>query len=231
MARVECNSGKGPEMAGGGGGASMANGKSNTTGNPGDGDRPWPAWARRVVTAALLFHAAAILAGVWAANPSSRLEQGVDSWFERYDQWIRQGFSYRYYSPEPPPTPVVTATLAFADGRPEVVVRLPERGVRPRLRYQRQLALANNLMGDFEEARTFGGDGSKSRWARAFATHLGKAYPGCNSVTLRVQMHLIPNLERVRERLDGPGGGAVDLDADEFYTAPERIGVYPCDAS
>ncbi len=44
-------------------------------------------------------------------------------------------------------------------------------------------------------------------------------------------MHLIPNLDRVRELLARPGGGAVDLDADEFYTTPERIGVYPCDAS
>ncbi len=209
----------------------MTAGKSDTTDAIGAIPRLWSPWARRLATAALLFHGAAIWAGVWAVNPSSRLEQGADSWFERYDQWIRQGFSYRYYSPEPPPTPVVTATLGFADGRPEVVVRLPERGVRPRLRYQRQLALANNLMGDFEEARTFGGDGSKSRWARAFATHLGKVHPGCDSVTLHVQMHLIPNLERVRERLAEPGGGPVDLDADEFYTAPERIGVYPCDAS
>ena len=33
------------------------------------------------------------------------------------------------------------------------VLRLPRRGLRPRLRYQRQLALAFHLYSDFDEAR------------------------------------------------------------------------------
>ena len=97
--------------------------------------------------------------------------------------------------------------------------------------YQRQLALAHGLMEDFEAARRDAGDGSKSRWANAFATHLGRANPGCSSVTLHLQMHLVPRIERVREMLEQARPGPVDLDADEFYTAPERIGVFPCDAS
>ena len=191
----------------------------------------WPTWARRVVTVGLIFHALAILAGVWAAHPASDLEQAVDRIFVPYQGLIRQGYSYRYYSPEPPPTPVVTATLAFRDGRPEQVVRIPERGKWPRMLYQRELNLANWLMADVDEARRFAGDGSKSRWAQAFAAHLGRTHPGCASVTLRNQLHLVPPLDRVRAELARPGTEPVNLDADEYYTTPERIGEFPCDAS
>ena len=44
--------------------------------------------------------------------------------FTPYHDLVDLGYSYRYYA-EPPPTPVVTATLEFGDGRPEETVRLP----------------------------------------------------------------------------------------------------------
>ena len=125
--------------------------------------------------------------------------------FAPYHQWIDQGYAYRYYAPEPGPTPVVTATLHFTDGRPDATVRLPERGLKPRLRYQRQLALANHLAVDFEQARLQTGDGRRSRWAASYARHLCKTHPGCAGVTLFVQSHLIPDPERVREALATPG--------------------------
>ena len=195
----------------------------------------WPIWARRLVTAALFFHTVAIVAGVWAAQPASELEERVDAKFAWYHGLIRQGYSYRYYSPEPPPTPVITATLAFRDGRAEQVVRLPARETWPRLLYQRELNLANWLMEDVEDARRNSPDHdpARSRWGQAFAAHLGRTHPGCSSVTLRHQFHLVPPLDRVRSELEHPrpGQGPVDLDADEFFTTPERIGVFPCDAS
>jgi hypothetical protein len=191
----------------------------------------WPVWARRLVSLALLVHFAAILAGAWAASPSSPLEQGIAQVFAPYYQALDQGHAYRYYAPEPPPTPVVTATIRFQDGRPDATVRLPERGTWPRLRYQRQLALAYLLFEDFVAAREHAGEGRLSRWARSYARHLGKVYPGSSSVTLYVQMHLIPDPERVRASLAGPRSARVDLDDEEFYTTPERIGEYPCDAS
>lgn len=191
----------------------------------------WPIRARRLVTVVMLGHGAAILAGAWAAPPSSPLERGLAHLFAAYHQIIDQGYAYRYYAPEPGPTPVVTAKIHFEDGRPDAAVRLPERGTWPRLRYQRQLALANHLFEDFEAARAMTGEGRRSHWARSYARHLGKTYPGSTSVTLYVQMHLIPDPERVRESLAGPRSSRVDLDADEFYTTPERIGEYPCDAS
>ncbi len=191
----------------------------------------WPVGLRWVVSIVILVHVAAVLAGALAAEPASDLERSASSWFSGYHQLLDQGVGYRYYSTAFPPTPVVLATLSFADGRPDEVVRIPDRSVRPRLLYQRQLAMAHYLMEDFEAARRDNGDGSKSRWAHAFATHLGKTHPGCKSVTLRLETHLVPRIERVLELQKRPGAGPVDLDADEFITTPERIGVYPCDAS
>lgn len=191
----------------------------------------WPVMGRRIVSAVLLFHIAAVLAGALAASPASELERKVVGPFGVYHEATNLGQSYRYYSPAPPPTPVVTATVAFDDGRPEATVRLPDRGLSPRLRYQRHLALAHHLFVDFDEARRFAGDGGRSRWARAYARHLGKTFPGARSVALTVRFHLIPDPARVRELRAEAGSRGVNLDAEEFYTVPERIGVFPCDAS
>jgi DNA primase len=206
-------------------------GKSETVGKIIGSGNPWPLWARWVVTVVLLFHVGAVLAGALGASPSSRLEHLAAEFFEAYHQALDQGDAYRYYSSAFPPTPVVTATLSFADGRPEQVVRLPERGLRPRLLYQRQLALAHGLMVDFEAAKRDSGDGSNSRWAHSFATHLGRVHPGCSSVALELKMHLVPRMERVQHLLDRPDAEPVDLDSDEFYSDPQLIGVFPCDAS
>jgi hypothetical protein len=189
----------------------------------------WPVWARAVVSVALLFHIAAIVAGALAATPSSALERSAAQVFAPYHQAIDQGYAYRYYAPEPGPTPIAIARIQYRDGRPEETVRLPDRDVKPRLLYQRQLALANHLAEDFEAARSMTGDGSRSRWARSYARHLAKTRPGSASITLLIQSHLIPDPERVRQELAAPGTTHVDLDAEEFYTTPERIGEFPCD--
>jgi hypothetical protein len=188
----------------------------------------WSTGARWVVSVVLLVHLAAVLAGALAAPPASPLERAAAEAFAPYHQLIDQGYGYRYYAPEPGPTPVVTARIGYADGRPEETVRLPRRGLLPRLRYQRQLALANHLMEDFEQARRRTGDGANSVYARSYARHLARARPGCATVTLYVQAHLIPDPARVVEEL--AAGKRVDIDAEQFYTVPERIGEFPCDA-
>lgn len=189
---------------------------------------PWPAWQKRLVTAVLVFHVLAILAGALAASPSSALEQSLAAAFAPYHQLIDQGYSYRYYAPEPGPTAIVTATVEYAGGRPEEVVRLPHHGLLPRLRYQRQLALANHLVTDFDEARRATGDGGKSVWARSYARHLAKTRPGSSKIILHTQAHLIPDPARVA----AARGTAtpIDIDDEEFYTTPERIGEFACDA-
>jgi hypothetical protein len=190
-----------------------------------------------VVSIVILVHVLAVLAGAFAAPPSSELEHHLADFFVAYHQLVDQGDAYRYYSTAFPPTPVVTATLTFDNGQPDKIVRIPDRSARPRLLKQRQLAMAHFLKEDFEAAKDphyLSGliedaepprDRSRSLWAHAFASHLAQTNPGCNSVTLSVETHQVPRLDRVQEIL-GQRAGPVDLDADEFLMAPERIGVY-----
>ena len=187
----------------------------------------WPPWLVRLASALLLFHLTAILAGALAAPPSSLLERDLAGIFSPYHQVIDQGYGYRYYAPEPGPTPVITATITYKDGRPDESVRIPQRGVSPRLRYQRQLALANHLATDFSNAKRDLGDGGKSHYARSYASHLAQSRTGCASITLFVQAHLIPDPVQIRNTL--AAGESVNLDAEEFFTAPERIGEFPCE--
>ena len=188
-------------------------------------DGGWPVGVRRLVSVVLIFHISAILVGALSAPPSSLLERSLADMFAPYFQVIDQGYAYRYYV-DPPPTPVVTATVHFADGRPDEAVRLPRKDAFPWLLRQRQLALANHLWTDSQAAAVEGGDASRSRWGRSYARHLAQTHPGCSSIVLTSQLHLIPEVEKVRDRLARPGSKRVDLDAEEFYTTPERIGEY-----
>jgi hypothetical protein len=187
----------------------------------------WPLGLRVLVTLVVLIHAWAIVIGGWSSPPSSELEVRLAEMFHNYYDLIDQGYSYRYYAPEPPPTPVVTATIHYADGRVENI-RLPDRGTRPRLLYQRELALANALFVEVDQARRQRGEVGHGPWAQSYARHLGKQHPGAQRVTLSLQFHLIPDLGRVRAQWEATGR-VPDLDAPEFYTVPERIGDYPCD--
>ncbi len=189
----------------------------------------WPTWARVVASLVILYHVTAVVAGSLGVPPSSDLERGIADLFTSYHELMDQGYAYRYYA-EPPPTPVVTATLEFGDGHPEQTVRLPGREVPgPRLRHQRQLALANALFGDYQEAKQASGEGERSRWARAYARHLCRTNPGCRSVTLRVQQHMNPDILRTREAYAARGARTVDLFDESLFTTPERIGDFPCD--
>jgi hypothetical protein len=190
---------------------------------------PWPGWARVVVSAAILFHLSAVLGGALGVPPSSLLEQSIAEIFTPYHDLVDLGYSYRYYV-DPPPTPVVTATLEFGDGRPAETLRLPGREVAgPRMRHQRQLALANSLFMDVHAAKERTGDSSKSRLARAYVRHLCLTRSACQSVTLHLQHHLIPEMEQVREATRSSGVARFDLFAESLFTTPEWIGDYPCD--
>lgn len=183
-----------------------------------------------VVSFALAFHIAAVLAAAWGVAPSSGLERAFADLFLPYFDLVDIGYSYRLYA-EPPPTPVVTATLHFGPARADEVVRLPARNLPgPRLRHQRQLALANALFRDVMETRERTGHGSGSPLARAYARHLCRNRPECQSVTLHLQQHLIPDQEVVLHALSAPGATAYDLFDEGLFSTPEWIGDFPCDA-
>jgi hypothetical protein len=188
-----------------------------------------------VATVALLVHLTAVLVGAFAAPPASMLQEWAWERFRPYYELTDQGQSYRFYAPEPPPTPVVEATLHFADGRPERVLRLPDRSARPRMLYQRQLALANWLYAEYRgmkglPANLPAEERPLARWALSYARHLGAVH-GCHEVRLTVIQHLIPPPGLVAQRMRDTGRSGVDLDAEEFLSAPELIGVFPCDGS
>jgi hypothetical protein len=189
----------------------------------------WPQWARVTMSCVVIFHLVAVVSGGLAVPPSSVVERSIADVFTWYYGLVDVGYAYRFYV-EPPPTPVVTATLQFGDGRPDETVRLPGRNVPgPRMRHQRQLALANALFMDVEQARQRTGEASRSLLSRAFARHLCKTRAGCQAVTIHLQHHLIPEMEEVRQAIESTGTGRFDLFSETLFSAPERIGVYPCD--
>jgi hypothetical protein len=195
----------------------------------GTASRDWPVWARVTASCVLVFHLLAVVSGGLAVPPSSVLERSIADGLTWYYGLADVGYAYRFYV-EPPPTPVVTATLRFGEGRADESVRLPGRRVPgPRMRHQRQLALANALFRDAEEARQRTGDASRSVLARAYARHLCCTNPGCQAVTIHIQQHLIPEMEQVRQAIEAPGSDRFDLFSETLFSAPERIGDYPCD--
>lgn len=187
-----------------------------------------PIWARRLISLALLFHLSGLIVGVFAAPPSSGLQQSLAAFFAPYFGLIDQGYSYRYYSPAPPPTPVVKAIVHFEGGKPDETARIPDRSHWPRLRYQRQLAIAATLASDVQEARQVTGNPSESQYAQAFARHIGRRYPGAKSVTLTLEQHMVPGLSEIYDKLTHDGG-MVDLDDPSFFTVPERVGDFLCE--
>jgi len=182
-----------------------------------------------VASVLLVFHLLAVLSGGMAVPPSSKLEQSIADLFTPYYGLADLGYAYRFYV-EPPPTPVVTATLRFEDGRQAEAVRLPGRHVSgPPMRHQRQLALANALFMDVQEAKQRTGEGGRSLLARAYARHLCISRPGCQGVTIHLQQHLIPEMEQVRDETHAPGAPRFDLFSESLFSTPEWIGDYPCD--
>jgi hypothetical protein len=101
----------------------------------------------------LLFHLIALGVATASAPPSSALERALSSAFGPYYDLMDQGYAYRYYAPEPPPTPVGHRQGPVRGWPPRGRRPPATTGLRPRLRYQRQLALAFHLFSDFDEAR------------------------------------------------------------------------------
>jgi hypothetical protein len=90
--------------------------------------------------------------------------------------------------------------------------------------------VANALFSSVQGERHRHGEGDESRLARSYARYLGRAHPGCASVTLHIQQHMIPDPRRVLEALDEPGG-RFDLFDESLMTTPRWIGDFPCDGS
>lgn len=181
----------------------------------------WPVWARVAVSLLLLWHVAATLVYEFNEEPYSGLEQAVAAKFFPYLGLINEWQRHQYYAPEPPDTPIVLATIQFADGRPEKEVRLPDPGLVPRLRLQRRLAFAFNVHAEAQKAAPH----LRFR-AASYARYLCRQNPGASLITIYTQWHLIPRPEEVRRALGR--GETLDLDGRRYYSAKFVAGDYPC---
>lgn len=190
-----------------------------------DGGRGWPVWARVVVSVVLGYHLLAMLAVAVSGMPASPLERRFSGIFASYIDWIDQGHVHRYYAPAPPPTPIALGELRFGKGKPSLSIRIPDRSVRPRIRYQRQLAVAFHLYEELQ-GRPRDGRAPESRLGASYARHLASEHPGCEEVVLRVQEHLVPDLVRLRQ-MTPEGEPLPDSDDERFYTVPRLVGRYP----
>jgi hypothetical protein len=196
-------------------------------GNPGRGEQieglGWSPAGRAIVSALLGFHLVAMLVIALAGAPSSELERSVAGPFRPYATAIAQDHVYRFYAPAPPPTPIVTARVEFGGDRPTIERRLPDRSLRPRLRYQRELALANHLANDHARARNAAGGPRPSLWGASYGRHLLATSPGATRVTILLQQHRVPDLVLLRSE-----GGRAPINPDDpaFYTVPEIVGEY-----
>lgn len=185
-----------------------------------------------VVAGLMGAHCLILLAGALAAQPSSIVEQGLANKFMGYYQILDLGQGYRFYAPRPAPTAIITAKLKLrdADGRLSYkTVRIPDRSTWPRLRLQRQLALANALWAEYE--RTLQGHGEHQPTpvlARSYARHIGKGVPGCESVELFLHRH--PDPAAVEQALrEGQVLTLKELENERFNTPTESLGAFPCD--
>ncbi len=169
----------------------------------------------------------------WRRPPSSPLERDAG----RAVRAVSSGRSTRgtpiaTTPPSRAPTPVVTATIRYADGRPEETVRLPDAG---------DVAAAAAISGNWRWPTTCSRTSRRARRGRATAagaagrgrtrgTCAGRI-PGCPAVTLSRPDAPDPR-PRARPRGRWRGRGrARSTSTPRSSTRPERIGDYPCDAS
>lgn len=172
----------------------------------------WPGWAKGLASLAVLWQVGSLLMAELASPPASPLEEAIARPFRPYYELTDQGHDHRFYS-DIGPTPILLAELRFADGRPSRTIRIPDRGVRPRIVYQRQLALAHWARLD-------------ERWAQSIARHLCWREQGCSGVTIRLQLHDNPTPGQLIEAAGRRK--PIDPDSEEFYAVPILLGDFPC---
>lgn len=187
----------------------------------------WPTWGKILASLGIGWQIVSLIAAELTSGPSSPLEHQLAGLFSRYFELTDQGIGHRFYS-DIGPTPILWAEVRFKDGSPPATVRLPDRKVRPRLLYQRQLALANAVFMEFGPRLADPDLEVESAWAKSFARHLSRLHPGCEGVKVRIQMHRNPEPGRVIAGLRGEAPRA-DPDSDEFHDVPVTVGDYPCD--
>ena len=118
--------------------------------------------------------------------------------------------------------------MRYADGRPEEVVRLPDV-----VGAAAEISAATGpyrLYQDYLIVRcSRSTTGVPACWPSPSMRHLCQTRPGCDGVTIHwAPIQARPRDRCIRQSLAVLRRKRVDLDAKEFYDAPEWIGDYPC---
>ncbi|GAC1334002.1 MAG: hypothetical protein NVSMB14_01000 [Isosphaeraceae bacterium] len=195
------------------------------------GGKTWPAWAKGIASAVLLFHITAIFVTEAGEMPSSEAEQELALRFAPYVNFINQHNTHRYYSPQPGPTPTLLFRIHYKDEkRTDETIRIPDPSVRPRIRFQKQLAIAENVSFEYgivKDSLLGAKSPTEMLYPAYFARRLCKTHPGAASVEVILRIHNFPPPQVAYKA--AAESGTLDLDQDEFYAPAVTLGVYPCD--
>ncbi len=167
-------------------------------------------WARRLVSAWLLYHVVGIIIAPAAVSPSSALLQSSWRWFRPYLQFFYLNHGYHFFAPEPGASTLVGYTLEFPDGARETG-RFPNPGISPRLLYHRHFMLSEFL--------GFVPDDQEQPWHRSYARHLCRTY-GAERVSLSRITHDLPTPRAILE-------GKSLTDPEGYTEVP--LGSFSCD--
>lgn len=189
--------------------------------------KTWPVWVKLLASVAIAWQLASLLAAELGQEPASPLEHVIAEGFTPYYQLVHQGVGHRFYS-DIPPTPILLAELTFGDGRPSKTIRIPDRSRRPRILYQRELAIANEVSRGVEPSLHDPTLPMDTRSAQAIAHHLCRREPGCSGVSIFLQWHDNPTPYQLIEAATTRGAPAVNSDSEMFYSLPRRIGDFSC---
>lgn len=193
--------------------------------------KTWPAWAKGIVSAVLLVHMGAVLATEAGEMPSSEAERDLAALFAPYINFINQHNTHRYYSPQPGPTPTLLFRIHYKDpNKPDETIRVPDPATRPRIRFQRQLAIAENVAFEYEIVKNMlMGERTPTNllYPAYFARRFCRIRPGCASVEVILRMHNFPPPQVAYQA--AAESGALDLDRDEFYGPSVELEVLRCD--
>lgn len=189
--------------------------------------KTWPFGAKVVCSVAIAWQLASLLAAELGQEPASPLEHAIADRFTAYYQLVDQGVGHRFYS-DIGPTPILLAELTFGDGRPSKRIRIPDRSIRPRVLYQRELAIANEVFRGVEPSLHDPTLPMDTRSAQAIASRLCRREPGCSGVSIFLQMHDNPTPYELIEAATRPGAPAVNSDSEPYYSLTRRIGDFPC---
>ncbi len=197
----------------------------------------WTVNQKRLASALLLAHLAAVVAAPWSSPPPAPLvAERISAWFAPYQVAAYLNHGYRFFAPDPGPSHIIRYALTLPDGQLETGrIPDPERH-QPRLLYHRFFMMTESLFNAWSRIEEIPPDAPipaadrqliehRNNFARGLVQQLSQGIAqqlleqrGAKSVRLFLEEHSIPYPEDVQQgrRLDDP----------ELYSELAELGQY-----